>query len=598
MTWAYYLLQVNIYIVIFYVFYRIFLDRETWFVLNRIYLLSAGTLSMLIPFIKPEWILPESANAGIVISAGQLDILVADAKILPDAGFNWGGLISAIYICGIVFFAARLIWRLFHVSLLIRANPEGMAFSFFGTKVIDRKLPGQKAIHGHEDIHIRQYHTADVIFFELLAIVLWCNPVIYQYKLSIKNIHEYLADEYAAKLEGDKESYAILLLCKALKVDQSVLTNSFFSKSLIKKRIIMLNKQRSTRTAILKYGLFLPLFAGMLLLSSAKISRNENIKDIAEQIKAPVIIASVSNSASNAAAANTFNEADTPQKRLQIKTVKATGKLPAGTKAGNKANTSSTSPAQQEKPYDFNSTTTTPSFPGGMEKFYKYLAAACKYPKEAIEKNVEGKVFLSYIVEKNGSISDVKVVRRLGSGTDEEAVRLLENSPKWIPGTVDNKPVRVQLNLPINFSLSKDKGVEPNMNKAPSVNPTGTRPEDGAKTIPSGSPAGVKPEDGAKTISSGGPAKLKASDVSLAGRRIRISKQDNPLVYIDGVKSSLTLMNQLDVNTIESIRVEKDKTVVTGNVPEWTNAAVMITTKKSKQDNTFSTAESPIQGHP
>ncbi|MDB5020149.1 MAG: hypothetical protein JWQ28_1276, partial [Pedobacter sp.] len=103
---------------------------------------------------------------------------------------------------------------------------------------------------------MRQMHSLDVIFFELLGVFTWFNPVIYLYKQSIKNIHEYLADEEAAQYQGDKQQYSLLLLSSAFGVDPNTLTNSFFNTSMIKKRITMLNKEKSRRTAILKYGLF------------------------------------------------------------------------------------------------------------------------------------------------------------------------------------------------------------------------------------------------------------------------------------------------------------------------------------------------------
>jgi len=557
MTWAFYLLQVNIYVVIFYVFYRIFLDRETWFILNRFYLLSAATLSMLIPFIKPEWILPEAAHTGITISAGQLDMLVADASVAAEPGISWGGIISTVYICGLIFFAARLIWRLFHVSLMIHAKPEGMAFSFFGRKIIDRNLPGQEAIHRHEDIHIRQYHTADVIYFELLGILLWCNPVIYLYQNSIKNIHEYLADEVAARLEGDKESYAMLLLCKAFKVDQSVLTNSFFTKSLIKKRIIMLNKQRSTKTAILKYGLFLPLFAGMLLLSSAKISRNEDIKDLAEQIPATIPVPSLFNavsehkpatglfSAEPAEAAALTVQQDTTKKRVTKKAVNSSTSAPvkATTQSGDQA----TANTNDEKVFDFVSIDTQPTFPGGMDKFYRYLSAAVRYPKEAQDKNVQGKVFLSFIVEKDGRIAEVKTERGLGSGLDEEAERVLNASPKWAPGKRGDQPVRVKYHVPINFALGTADKNGPNTNKAPEVKSIITTPEDAAQTT-----------------------------------TLRISSAKDPLIYLDDNRISAAALKKIDPKMIESISVVKDKTMLAKYGAEAEDGLILIVSKKTK----------------
>lgn len=94
-----------------------------------------------------------------------------------------------------------------------------------------------------------------------------------------------------------------------------------------------------------------------------------------------------------------------------------------------------------------------PTFPGGMDKFYKYLSKAIRYPAMAQEQGVQGKVFLSFIIEKNGTLTDIKVVKTLGAGTDEEAVRVLKGSPKWMPGIQNGKEVRVKYNIPISFSL-------------------------------------------------------------------------------------------------------------------------------------------------
>ncbi|MBB5637313.1 protein TonB [Pedobacter cryoconitis] len=96
-----------------------------------------------------------------------------------------------------------------------------------------------------------------------------------------------------------------------------------------------------------------------------------------------------------------------------------------------------------------------PMFPGGMDKFYTYLSKAIKYPGMAQENKVQGKVFLSFIVEKNGALTDIKVERKLGSGTDEEAIRVLKASPHWLPGIQNGKPVRVKYNIPISFALSE-----------------------------------------------------------------------------------------------------------------------------------------------
>ncbi|KXX69641.1 energy transducer TonB [Flammeovirga sp. SJP92] len=93
------------------------------------------------------------------------------------------------------------------------------------------------------------------------------------------------------------------------------------------------------------------------------------------------------------------------------------------------------------------------AFPGGMGKFYKLIGKNMKYPKQAKQMGVEGKVYVQFVVEKDGSLSDVKVVRGLGAGCDEEALRLVKESPKWKPGKKDGLPTEQRMVLPISFKL-------------------------------------------------------------------------------------------------------------------------------------------------
>ena len=94
-----------------------------------------------------------------------------------------------------------------------------------------------------------------------------------------------------------------------------------------------------------------------------------------------------------------------------------------------------------------------PSFPGGDEARIEYLRQNISYPIMAREAGIEGTVYLTFVVEKNGEITSVRVLRGIGGGCDEEAVRVVENMPLWIPGKQRNIPVRVQFNLPVKFIL-------------------------------------------------------------------------------------------------------------------------------------------------
>jgi protein TonB len=96
-------------------------------------------------------------------------------------------------------------------------------------------------------------------------------------------------------------------------------------------------------------------------------------------------------------------------------------------------------------------------FPGGLDSMYAYIVKNLKYPELAKEKGIEGRVFVQFVIEKDGSISNVKILRGIGGGCDEAAVEMIKNMPKWKPGTQRGKPVRVQFNLPIKFELEKDK---------------------------------------------------------------------------------------------------------------------------------------------
>lgn len=95
-----------------------------------------------------------------------------------------------------------------------------------------------------------------------------------------------------------------------------------------------------------------------------------------------------------------------------------------------------------------------PTFPGGDEARIKYLQENLKYPQMARESGIQGRVFVTFVVERDGNITDVKILRGIGGGCDEEAIRVIQNMPKWVPGKQRGKPVRVQFNMPILFKLN------------------------------------------------------------------------------------------------------------------------------------------------
>ncbi|GGE63234.1 outer membrane transport energization protein TonB [Pedobacter psychrotolerans] len=551
MSFAHYLLQVNLYLIVFYGFYKLLLDKETYFLLNRIYLVVSGLLSLCIPFIRLEWITRQEA-AQKVYTTVNWGGLLEKATIVPDQQtvLSWPSALVFIYFTGVLFFLGKLVINLLVVKNLINYARAGSAFSFFSRKVIDENLPLSNVIDVHEDTHVKQWHTLDILFFEVLGILTWINPFIYLYKKSIKNIHEFLADQQAAEFQGDKADYAMLILSHSFGVSPNSLTNGFFEKSLIKKRIFMLQKERSKKMAIMKYGFFIPLFAILIIFSSATIRKNKKLIALSDQIplEKPIeimqdMVAPKNESLNETSSKNVIlssgekvdanwngfyrflartikypSEAhqNNLQGNAQIKftlqnnkvtqissvvdlgdgcneevmkailsyrsfknvpngkytlavgfrltdhksaiknrnfvAVPSYQKLSAINIVGYSATQKDNLPP--EKVFDFVSIDQQPEFPGGITKFYEYLGKSIKYPVLAQQNNVQGKVFLSFIVERDGKLSDVNITHGLGSGTDEEAVRVVSGSPRWNPGIADGKTVRVKYNLNVNFKLN------------------------------------------------------------------------------------------------------------------------------------------------
>jgi TonB family protein len=510
MSAAHYLLQVNIYLIVFYGFYRLLLDRETYFTGNRAYLLGAGVLSLLIPFIRLDWFNSQPVTQRISLNVSEL-YLTAQPTDGRTMALDWGSWITLIYVAGAIFFLLRFMFQLFSLSRLMKNIPKGAAFSFFTKVIVDPRLPQQAVVCRHEEIHVRQLHSFDVLFFELLGVFVWINPVIYLYKQNIREIHEYLADAEAARFQGDKQEYALLLLSSAFGVGSNTLTNSFFLKSTLKKRIFMLHKTQSKRSALLKYGLILPVFGLMLLLSSATVRQNEQIKFVATNVLTGAQFEAVEASISPA------SEADTRE---------AMG-------------------AVQEK-------VIPPSFPGGMTAFYEYLGRTIKYPAEARKQNIEGKVYLSFMVEKDGSLSNIQVTKKLGGGIDEEAVRVLRESPKWIPGTRDKQPVRVKYDMPLSFSLSeKDKE---NQNVAQNGNQNGTQ----QVTQYGNQNENTNKQITTEVTSLRGKRGATIEALTFSTKSLLSDQPGEKIAYsIDGAPVSSAEVRALDAKTIKSIDVHK-----------------------------------------
>jgi TonB family protein len=272
---------------------------------------------------------------------------------------------------------------------------------FIGNNIMDKKQ--LEKIINHEQIHIRQKHSIDIILFEIFAIVQWFNPFIWFYKSTIKNVHEYLADQGVLSKGHDRKDYQNLLLHQTFGFQFNFISNNL-NKSLIKRRFNMMSKPKTKKYMLIKMAFILPVAVLISFIFSSAITKQV----VAQSDKATVVVKSTSNT-------------QDPQKDPVFTVVEQ-----------------------------------LPEYPGGEEARIKFIGDNINYPKEAVKNGITGTVYVTFIIEKDGSISNVKVLRGIGGGCDEEAVRVISIMPNWKPGLQGGQPVRVQFNMPIKFDLNDE----------------------------------------------------------------------------------------------------------------------------------------------
>jgi len=545
MTWWQYLMLVNIYLLLFYAFYALLLSRETFFQLNRIYLVAAALLSFFIPMIQADWVRNLFITQKVQYTIYSSPVLNYRFTPVQDTHFTIGQLLAIIYLGGIMFLLARFAWQLLALRRIISRPAQSVAYSFFKQVKLGDEQEHRQVIAAHENVHARQWHSADVLIMEALMIVNWFNPVVYFYRFAIKHIHEFIADRQAVKSGTDKADYAMILLSQTFNTPAHQLVTPFFNKSLLKQRIIMLQKNKSQRVRVAKYFLSAPLFMLMLILSSATVNNSKAMLVINNKVEKVFLIAPGSQSGIKMTSYTVKGQNDASQKRQ-----KASNPLAAA----DVILLNDTTPKKDG--LVFTSVEQVPFFPGGVDAFMQFLAKNIRYPQEAREKNVQGKVIISFIVETDGTLTNFKVVRSVGSGTDEEAVRVLAMSPKWSPGLQNGHKVRVAYAVPINFTLSAD---EPGKE-----NKKGAVDEDNGKNSNIVINQNAVPDTGKNSINN-----YLESPLFLSG--------NPPLYIVDDVQ--VDNLNILRPDDIQSISVLKDKTRTALYGEKGKNGVIIVTTK-------------------
>ena len=285
-----YLLKASAVIVIFYTCYKVFLERDTFFNQNRWFLLAGLIAAMFIPYI----VIPIYVEQTVTPLEG---FVFADATIQTETNntFNLVALLTYAYLVGVLIFAIRFILQLRSLTPILLKNKSNKTeaykiikttkdispFSFFNyivynpDKFSDTEL---EQIITHEKVHVRQHHTLDIILAQIACIIFWFNPVIWLYNKDLKQNLEFIADETAINYSSCKKSYQYTLLKTSMPTHQLALTNNFYN-SLIKKRIVMLHKSKSKKINLLKYTLVIPVLAVFLMSFNTKEVIIENALD-------------------------------------------------------------------------------------------------------------------------------------------------------------------------------------------------------------------------------------------------------------------------------------------------------------------------------
>lgn len=511
-----YSLKVGVCLAVFYLFFKLLLSRETFHRFNRIVVLGAMFLSFVLPLCvitvyREIPVLPEIPDGEAVATAF--------AEPLSEP-FPWEMLAGAAFLLGA---AATLLWtlcsligvlrlirggrreRLEDGAVLVRTERPVTPFSWGRYIVMSERDLAENggAILLHERAHLRLRHSLDLIVTDVAGCLQWFNPAMWLLRRELRAIHEYEADEAVLDSGVDARSYQMLLIKKAAGGRWYSIANSF-NHSKLKKRITMMLKEKSSPWARLKYLYVLPV-AAIAVTAFARPEVSDKVEKISS-VKVNDLAAIVETKVAESAG-DTTKPADVKYVPAEVR------KRLKGTLV-------------------FEVAEEMPEFPGGgMSALMSYLKDNMRYPASAKEKGTQGRVTVQFVVDKDGSIKEPKLLRSVDKDMDAEALRLISNMPKWKPGRQKGQPVAVKYTVPVMFSLDDDK-----LEKTSSAN-------------------GITVE-------------------GYAGNG------KEPLYIVDGKEVTPSVMSALDPNKIERVTVLKDKSATELYGEKGKNGVLLITLKQ------------------
>ena len=482
-----------------YVPYTFVLRREKMHRLNRFTLLGILLLSLVLPLCNVSML---SLDNNPVVHAAQQQmidagipirqfVVTASAPHHAPTELSWFDIVSIVYILGMTAVLLVRLVQLARMGLVVRGGSlwqqeeEGVTiychanrvapFSWLRNIVISEEDYNQngREIILHERGHILCRHSLDILLLTLVEMLQWWNPLCYMLGSSLRDVHEYEADDYVLRQGVSARAYQMLLINKAVGSSSYTFANNF-NHSLIIKRITMMKKQNSSPWRRSRVLYVLPVS----ILSLCAFATPRFVKPV-EQVVSKIADKGTQNAAYMQAEMEEISSAqaglpEIEASQAEIQTEPTSGE-PADVAllSALLSETTAAKDSVQEADRVFDKVDVLPQFDQGEAGLYQFLGNHISYPKEAQELGIQGRIFLKFVVEKDGSVSDFKIIRSIEKpktvsngeanvkfekskkALEDEAVRVLKlSSGHWKPGKQKGEKVRVHFTLPIMFRLN------------------------------------------------------------------------------------------------------------------------------------------------
>lgn len=498
-----YLLELSVIHIALILGYWFFLRKERQYSKMRLYLIGSTLLALTIPLLKLPRLLLNSNEPidAVVMQATSLETMTITSAA-DMSGWDYDFLIW-IYVAVSAFFLFKFLSGVFYLIRLERKSSyvklNGMyirkvrdikgSFTFFNWIFVSDEIDTNEQTYGailkHEKAHASLGHTYDVMFFGLFRVFFWWLPTTWFIIRELKKIHEYQADAFALK-SCDVEQYSSILINSTLKTNglalpaakepsrwQAGLASSFHEGLILKRLIAM--KQQAKNVSPWKLGALSALCALLFVVFACSEEVDQQIKevgsqsnsitfgqlpvpmqadlaDIRDQLSFIKVIISEDDKVSDIEG---LQELD--PELIHSMNVDKTDRVIYIALKKDGANFDYLADRSRTLGGVFTVVEKQPESEGGIKGFRSYIANEIRYPLEARQAGVEGRVDVQFVVEKDGSLSEVQAIRGIGAGCDEEAVRVLQNAPRFKPGSQNGKPVRVRMVVPITFKLNEGK---------------------------------------------------------------------------------------------------------------------------------------------